>query len=247
VERILVRRGLAASVVAFDGSMASLHIAKIAAKEEGVDDRIHYFAADFNKPALPSGRYDLVLFHQSAHHVEKLERLFRAVLRTMQPDGILYLDEYIGPSRSDWTEELFAPHRRFYATLPRALHAVDVLHYPIQGNDPSEAFRSSEIESQLAVGFETLARRPYGGSLLAVIYPNLRRDRLDEATIRMLIAAERQLLDRGMPSYYAVLVLRPRRGLRKIYARAHYFAVPKLKRIGREIRKLLTAKARKRA
>ena len=77
LERQLIERGIAKTVDAFDGSLASLHVARKEAEARGFGDRIRYFAADFNRPALPRGRYDIVLFHQSLHHVGKLERLLR--------------------------------------------------------------------------------------------------------------------------------------------------------------------------
>src|SRR5947209_78902 len=230
LERDLVRRDLVRRVDAFDGSVASLRLAQAAAADVGIGERIRYFAADFNRPVLPRRTYDLVLFHQSAHHVAKLEKLFRAVLRSMTGNAVLYLDEYVGPSRFEWCDELIEPHRKVYRELPSALRTLDDLAYPIQIDDPSEAFRSSEIEPQLAVGFKTIERRPYGGTLLSVVYPYLRRELIDRSTMEELLATERRLMDGGVPSYYAVLVLRPRRGLRRLYASAHYFTVPKLKR-----------------
>jgi SAM-dependent methyltransferase len=239
LERDLIGRGLVKSIDAFDGSIASLRIAKIAAANAGIADRIRYFAANFNEPTLPTRKYDLVLFHQSAHHVAKLEKLFRAVLRSLKPDGLLYLDEYVGPSRFEWSDELITPHRQIYGSLPSSVRIGQELPFPIQADDPSEAFRSSEIEPQLTVGFKIVARRPYGGSLLSVIYPNLRHDQLHTETIQMLLSQERTLLSTGMPSYYAVIVARPRRGIGRAYADAHYFAVPKFKRLLRELRQRL--------
>ena len=81
LERDLVRRNLVQRADAFDASITSLAIASTQAREEGMQSRIRYFAADFNAPALPTAAYDLVLFQESAHHVLRLEKLFHAVLR----------------------------------------------------------------------------------------------------------------------------------------------------------------------
>ncbi|HUP48465.1 MAG TPA: hypothetical protein VNA04_06720 [Thermoanaerobaculia bacterium] len=162
----------------------------------------------------------------------KLEKLFRAVLRAMRPDGLLYLDEYIGPSRTEWSGEILTPHRAVHASLPPEIRNGEDLPDPVQADDPSEAIRSSEIEPQMRIGFETMARRPYGGTLLSVLIPRLRRDRLTDSLLERLIDEERLLLARGGSSYYAIIVARPRRGLARLRARIHYFAVPKLKRSG---------------
>lgn len=241
LERDLVRRGICASVDAFDGSVGSLRLAQQEAVAAGMSGRIRYFAGNFNEPVLPRRKYDLVLFHQSAHHVAKLEKLYRAILRSMKPDAILYLDEYVGPSRHDWNDELLAEHRRVFASLPGEVRDGDVLPYPIQDDDPSEAIRSSEIEHQLVFGFKTLERRPYGGTLLSVIFPRLRPGAGDDI-VRRLIDEEKAMLRRGHDSYYKIIVARPRRGLLRPHASLHYFAVPKLKRVVREIKRSIASK-----
>lgn len=238
LERQLIQRGVCREIEAFDGSIGSLRIARQTADEEGVGEHIRYFAMDFNEPVLPRDRYDIVFFHQSAHHVAKLEKLYRAVLLALKPDGLVYLDEYVGPSRFDWEDERrLDRHQTFYRSLPRRVRTAERLEPPIHVYDPSEAFRSSEIESQLSVGFETLARRPYGGNVLSVVTAYIEPDALDEVRSQ-LIDEENRWLAGGDPAYYAIVVARPKQGLAKRIASAHYWAVPKIKRVGREIRGL---------
>ncbi len=233
LERDLVRRNLVQRIDAFDGSMTSLAIASVQARYEGMQSRIRYFAADFNAPALPKATYDLVLFQESAHHVLRLEKLFHAVLRALKPDGLVYMDEYVGPSRFEWNDQLMEPIRRVYDELDPSLRAVPFLHPPVMIDDPSEAVRSSEIEPQLAVGFDTVARRPYGGNLLSVIYPALTH--LPDDLREQLIAEEQRWLAAGAATFSVVLVARPKRGLQRLMANANYWLVPKLKRVVREI------------
>ena len=246
LERDLIERGICRSVDAFDGSVGSLRLARQSAVAAGLADRIRYFASNFNEPVLPRRTYDLVLFHQSAHHVAKLEKIYRAILRTMKSDAILYLDEYVGPARTDWNDELLVEHRRVFTSLPAAVRDGDRLPYPIQDDDPSEAIRSSEIEPQLAVGFKTLARQPYGGTLLSVIFPRL-QPHVSDVVVQGLIDEERRMLRSGGEAarhgaYYSIVVARPRRGLLRTYASLHYFAVPKLKRIVREMKRSMASK-----
>lgn len=231
LERDLVRRNLVQRIDAFDGSITSLAIASKQAAEEGMQSRIRYFASDFNAPALPEATYDLVLFQESAHHVLRLEKLFHAVLRALKPDGLVYLDEYVGPSRFEWNDERMEPIRRIYDALDPTLRAVPYLDCPVMIDDPSEAVRSSEIEPQLAVGFDTVARRPYGGNLLSVIYPALTS--LPDELRDELIAEEQRWLAAGAPTFSVVIVARPKRGLRRVLGGANYWLVPKLKRLAR--------------
>lgn len=225
LERDLVRRNLVERIDAFDGSVTSLTIAAKLARDEGLQSRIRYFAADFNDPALPRQVYDLVLFQESAHHVLQLERVFDAVLRALKPDGLVYMDEYVGPSRFEWSEAMMEPYRRIYETIDPALRAWPKIDVPVMVADPSEAVRSSDIEPQLRVGFDVVQRRPYGGNLLSILYPALRS--LPEDLRHRLIEEEQRWLAAGAPSFSVVLVARPKRGLRRALARLRYrFTAP---------------------
>ena len=231
LERQLIERGIAKSVDAFDGSLASLHVARKTADASGTGDRIRYFAHDFNRPALPRDRYDLVLFHQSLHHVGKLERLFRQVLHALKRDGYLYLDEFIGPSRLEWDPRKLAPYDAMYSTIPEDLRLVETLPMPVQPDDPSEAIRSAEIFEQLTIGFRIESMRAYGGNLLSVIYPFIAWQRAPDELVERLIAEEDKLLAKERP-FYAVILARPEMlPERRLYASLRWFLEPKWKRI----------------
>jgi len=51
-----------------------------------------------------------------------------------------------------------------------------------------------------------------------------------------LIATEREILRAGEPPFHAVIVARPKAGLRKAFASVRYFTEPKLKRLVRGLR-----------
>ncbi|MDP9361695.1 MAG: class I SAM-dependent methyltransferase [Acidobacteriota bacterium] len=239
LERDLIRRGICQHVDAFDGSPGSIDIARNLAAEEGAGDRIHYYVDDFNEPKLPRNGYDIVFFHQSLHHVAKLEKLMAAILRTLRGGGLLYIDEYIGPSRFDWNDALIAPHRALFAQMPAELRLYDPLPLPIHPVDPSEAIRSSEIMPQLARGFRLLARRDYGGTILSVLFPMIDWSRAPESLVGELVAAEKQALANGLQPYHAIAVSTPKRAPMRWLARIGYFVTPKLRRIRWEVRKRL--------
>lgn len=229
LERDLIRRGICERIDAFDGSAESIRLAREEAEKAECADRIHYSAGNFNEPALPRRTYDIVFAHQSLHHVRKLEKLFRAVLRALKPDGLFYLDEYVGPSREHWNARTFAAHRALFDLIPERHRRVSVLPLPIEVEDPSEAIRSDEILRELRVGFDVIERRDYGGNLLAPIFPYLEPN---DEIVDSLITAEQELLSAGEPSFYAIVVARPKR---RSLANLRYFTVPKLKRVGREL------------
>jgi len=241
-ERDVIRKNLADRVDAFDGSTNSLRVAHETARAEGMSSRLRYFAADFNEPFLPPRTYDIVFIHQALHHVAKLEKLLRSVLLSLKRGGVLYLDEYIGPSRSDWSDALIASQRSFFNRLPDAARRLGALPLPIQEDDPSEAIRSSEIIGQLGIGFDVREFRGYGGNLLSVLYPAVDFER---TPIDKVIEEEQRMLGAGERSFYAVIVATPKRGPRKLVASCRYFTEPKLKRIRRELSARMPRKAKR--
>jgi SAM-dependent methyltransferase len=235
LERDLVRKDIVGTIDALDGSTNSLRVARETAVAEGMIDRIRYFAADFNEPALPRRTYDAVFIHQAAHHVAKLEKLFRAILRTLKPGGMLYLDEFVGPTRHHWNDETVKPYREIYASLPDRAKRAPELSLPVMYDDPSEAIRSDEILPQLRVGFDVEVVRGYGGNLLAVLAPWIDPEHAP-GWIERLIEDEKRMLAAGADPFYALIVARPMTGLAGALASARYFVEPKVKRVGREIR-----------
>lgn len=211
LERDVVRRGLVEKIDAFDGSTNSLRVAREAAVAEGLLPRIRYYAADFNRPSLPKKLYDVVFVHQALHHVTRLERLMSAIMEALTEDGILYLDEYIGPSRTQWNEKRIRRHRAIFESTPGEAKLSDTLLLPVQKYDPSEAVRSAEIMPRLRVGFDIKAVRGYGGNLLSVLCPLIDFDRTPGG-VDAIIREEKQLLATGEPPFYAVIVARPKKG-----------------------------------
>lgn len=208
-ERDLIRREIATSIDAFDGSIVSVETARREAAREGYAGRIRYYVADFNSLSLPASVYDLVVVHQALHHVEELESLYAAIVAALKPDGLLYFDEYVGPSRVDWTEEMLAPQRAVYATLPRQARLQETLLLPIQPDDPSEGVRSSEILPLLAVGFDIVEQRGYGGNILSVLFPAIDWSKAPSGLPRELIERERDLLRSGAAPFHTVVVAKP--------------------------------------
>lgn len=215
LERDLVRRCLVGGILGVDASPAALDLARRAAAAERLRG-IDYRRADLNRLETEggdfAGPFDAVFFHQALHHVAALEHCLDVVLRLLRPGGILFVDEYVGPSRREWNDALIEPVRRAFAQAPVVVRRVRRVGLPVDRRDPSEAVRSSEIPAALHERFEAIVERPYGGNLLAPLLPNLELDRLTEseheAWIDRWVAEEDNRLARGEPSYYLASVYR---------------------------------------
>jgi SAM-dependent methyltransferase len=60
-----------------------------------VDTRV----ADLNFLALPPESYDLVVSSSTLHHVTNLEHLAHQIDRTLTPEGVFFLQDYVGEAR----------------------------------------------------------------------------------------------------------------------------------------------------
>ncbi len=209
LERDLKSKGLCATLLGLDISERALELARDRARAEGWSG-LDYARADLDRLHLEPESYEAVFVHQALHHVRELEACLEQVRRALTPDGIFYLDEYVGPSRHEWSRELLEAAEDAYQRLPRRARRRRRLQLPVDWRDPSEAVRSSEIGPLVTEAFEVRERRDYGGNLLAVIYPHLHLDALAPAArqevLDLLITGEDELLAAGAPSYYTVMI-----------------------------------------
>src|SRR5262249_37117750 len=141
-------------------------------------NHISYRMAELNTARLDSGSYDVVLGISSIHHVEKLEHLFAQVRDALRPDGYFFLDEYIGATKFQWTDEQLRLMNEQLNALPESLKKSvsgagnikarvirKTISY-VNEADPSEAVRSAEIVPLLSRYFQIVEFKGYGGSLL---------------------------------------------------------------------------------
>jgi SAM-dependent methyltransferase len=208
---------MCAEIEGLDSSEASLQIAREKAREEGLEG-ISYRRGDLNNLRLPRRAYDLIIFHQSLHHVSSLERLLSRVGLALAEDGLLALEEWTGPSREEWDGQRLAALRRMFGELPEAWRRWPVLRDPIEHDDPSEAVRSSAILPLVRRLFHVLFERPYGGHVVSILLSQMALDRipkdeLDLAISRWLALEEQDLENNPESSYHTALVARPRTGL----------------------------------
>ena len=75
--------------------------------------------------------------------------------------------------------------------------------------DPTEAIASSEILPATERRFQLLERRDYGGNLLAILYPNLRKPPDFDRWIATLIEWDSEEM-RRRPSFSTVVIASPR-------------------------------------
>lgn len=175
--------GFAERVDAFDSSPACVDWARELAVQEGRTG-IEYSVADANCIELPAETYDFVFSAAALHHVENLEHLFAQISASLKPGGWLVFDEYVGPNRMQWTDQVleivngileFLPDR-FRVNVRAGSPKKREERVPIAKRikiDPSEAVRSQEILPLAGRYFDLVEIREYGGAILMPLFMDI--------------------------------------------------------------------------
>jgi 2-polyprenyl-3-methyl-5-hydroxy-6-metoxy-1,4-benzoquinol methylase len=226
-EREALRLGICQTFDAFDIAEEALEVARRQADDEGLGDRIDYRRSDLNTIVLEADTYDVVIAAMVLHHVEALEHLLDQILTSLTSNGVLVVNEYIGPARFQWLDKTQLLMNRVLETLPAELRVSPTSGFvkerfertppeEIARVDPSEAVRSDEIVATLESRFEVLYRADYGGTLLqfllADIAANFHEGDPREVALLDLMALFEEVLivERILPSDFAFFVLSPR-------------------------------------
>ncbi|WP_310393173.1 class I SAM-dependent methyltransferase [Hymenobacter sp.] len=158
--------------------------------------------ADVNTLALPAAAYDVVLFHSALHHFADVDGVVARVRHALRPDGLLVLNDYVGPARLQWTAaQLAEANRILRAVLPAPLRVRYLsrrLKTSVSGPglwrmrlaDPSEAAESDRIVPALRQHFEALEEAALGGNLLTLVLKDIAHHfvRDDDSEAQLLLA-----------------------------------------------------------
>jgi predicted SAM-dependent methyltransferase len=236
LERTAMRLNLCEEIDAVDSSEASLHVAREKALEEGMAG-IHYRQEDLNHLRLPRRTYDIVIFHQSLHHVASIEKLLARVALSLAPDGLLALDEWTGPSRFEWDTGRLVRTRRLFEQLPPEWRRWPELRDPIEHDDPSEAIRSSAILPSVRRLFHVIVERPYGGHIVAILLSQMAVDTIPKDLLDSLVSCWLAIEDEDLArdpalSFHTALVARPRIGIDGLTSRGSVFLIRALRKAG---------------
>jgi len=119
------------------------------------------------------GYFDTIIDVGLFHHVENFESLFPQLNRILREDGIMYVDEYVGPSKFGFTGGVIDIINNWLISLPEELVACskkvtreDFIKLWIRSDEPSEGIRSGELDGMLRRHFDLVETVPFGGTVL---------------------------------------------------------------------------------
>jgi len=184
---------------------------------------ITYEVRDLDRAIWPaSSRYDAVFAHGALHHVSRLDFLLEQVARALSPDGYLYVNDYVGPARFQWSDAQMRLADELLDMLPTRFKAkakvVRCDAAALATADPSEAAFSNFIVETVQAHFEIVHRVDRGGTLLAPIFgsgcidPSTMESAEGLAAIDGLCRREHELICESIiPANHVVLIGRPRK------------------------------------
>ncbi len=219
-------RGIAKRLHGIDISSRGIEQAREMASREGCADSVTFEVGDFHDCPLEEGAFDIAFMIGSLHHALDLGRVLARVRAALVPGGVFVANEYIGPSRWQYTTLQLLLVKALLTCLPRRLRrrpdgsvkgrvGRPTIEWML-ATDPSEAAHSAEIPQRFQEFFQLTHRVDFGGAIalpvLDEIVANFRAEaRGDMAWFRAITAVDRIAWHTGLvKSSNAVLVGRKR-------------------------------------
>lgn len=119
------------------------------------------------------GLFDTIIDVGAFHHLEKFEQAFPRLNQVLKPDGLMYVDEYVGPSRFHFNQKVIDLINEQLEKLPDCLilnrkkvSTDDFIQLWQNGLDHSEGIRSGELDAALREHFKLLKYDYAGGTFL---------------------------------------------------------------------------------
>lgn len=203
-ELLIARAGYVETLDAFDASEAGVRKAHALAKEQGLacNFNVDTFEA-FAARQMPAAQYDFIMFAGSLHHVRDLEGMCARAHHLLSDDGVLLLNEYIGPRHAIYPPERLSILNAFLAALAPEFKRCERLGAAtlesVRSYDPSEGVRSNLIPAYLDIFFHPFYEVDFGGALLHPLFDCLDTARINDRSpesdsiVGLLIEADRAL------------------------------------------------------
>jgi SAM-dependent methyltransferase len=160
--------GLVASFDLWDLAEGRLQLAKKAGLDRGVGDRIEIHCG--NAFASSQRRYDLVHWDHSLHHMSDVAAALSWSRAVTNEGGIIVINDYVGPTRLQWTRREVAAANEFLAAIgspERISESTMISRLRMWLRDSSEAPQSDRICGAVEQMGHRL--RPIGGTLLNIL------------------------------------------------------------------------------
>jgi len=220
-EMLVMERGLADRIDAFDRAPESIEAAKKTCDERGFQG-LQFSVDDIAAIELVEDEYDVVITSFELHRAADLEATLRKISAALKPGGWLLANEYIGPKRFQFSDRQLQVVEDLLSITPQHLRFDYVSH---QRKDmfvprpeafwveeaPLEAVSSELIVPSIERLFAEVDVRPYGGTILNPYLEHIvgnfdPASEADMTIVRLVMYVERLMLREGyLSSDFGVL------------------------------------------
>lgn len=161
-EMRLLEKGMVESFVLYDLAEERLELGRQAARQRGLADRMDFRLGDGLE--MESGHFDLVHWDNALHHMPDAPQAVQWSWDRLRDDGIMYVYDYVGPNRHQWSNAMVDAGNAVLEALPDRFFArTDSSPWPrilprptadeVRAVDPSEAADSERIVGALQTLF----------------------------------------------------------------------------------------------
>jgi SAM-dependent methyltransferase len=220
VERSLMDSGVIISGVGTDLFQNFVDDANAIARNQKMN--LTYMRHNANFELLPPGPFDLVINFAAAHHVSRINFLFKQIFLVLQSHGWFVCWEYVGAHRNQYDAFTWQAVTKLNNKLPNYLrqnlsntypHLPTMLHF-----DPSEAQHSELILETIRKYFFIRLLRPLGGALAYPILTHNKRfhqypHKISEHFARKVMEADARWMQKDTGrSLFSFIIATPLRG-----------------------------------
>lgn len=180
--------------------------------------KVNYNLTDCNKIELEENKYDFIYMQHSYHHFENVDGVAEQLNKSLKPDGLFLLIDYIGEPFLQRSPKQRKYARVFWPHLPKRLRKhpngkfLDDIYIPDKNHlSPYEAVCSDKIMDALEANFIFEKSFVYGGILFPIFQgfaPHYLTEELDEFLIKMLWDLDQQLIETDVvdPNYIRAIL-----------------------------------------
>jgi ubiquinone/menaquinone biosynthesis C-methylase UbiE len=214
------------SLLGVDLTPRCIAVAQESAAKEGVSDRVSFIVSDVRDVLRGDHKYDVIIFEHSLHHFSDIPTLLDLVKASLAPGGMLYIDEYVGPRRLQYTKKQIAFANAALQLIPEKFRldysgrwqkneVISPGPLMMYLSDPSEAQESDRIIPELKRRFDCIVEKKAGGTIVPQVIQDIAWNFLDDQsaiqTITQVLNMEAELIDAGyLESDYVCIVAAPK-------------------------------------
>jgi SAM-dependent methyltransferase len=189
-------------------------------RELGIPGRFQ--VTDTNRVKLPAETYDLIFSCHSFHHFFELEHIMEQVHQSLTRRGLFILEEFVGPTQFQWTDQQIEIVRWLMSLVPEELRrfrwgAIKNLEgrptpAEVVAVSPFESIRSAEILPLFQHFFRVVVIKRLAGTIQHLLYNGIAHnfhpgDPVARGSVQAVWEVEDALIDSGLlPSDFMLLI-----------------------------------------